>query len=83
MGRAWSSPQALGFKGYRQDGTGEGSFACIVNCGNQQGISSFHPSVAMTLLGDGSVRALSETSQVDLVFALHTRSGGEIITGQW
>jgi len=37
----------------------------------------------MTLLGDGSVRALSETSQVDLVFALHTRSGGEIITGQW
>lgn len=79
---AWSGPQALGLKGYFQDGKGEGSFACIVNCSNQQGISSLHPAASLLLYGDGSVRPISETALVDIVFALHTRSGGEIIPGQ-
>lgn len=61
---------------------GGGLIACIVNCSNQQGISNFHPAVSLLLYGDGSVRPNSETALVDIVFALHTRSGGEIIPGQ-
>ncbi len=80
---SWSSPQALRLMGYLQDGAGEGAFACIVNCANQQGLYSFHPSLALVLLGDGHARAISETAAVDLVFAVHTRSGGEIVSGDW
>lgn len=75
---AWSSPQALQLRGYLADGTGEGAFECIVNCANQQGLFSFHPGGVNNLAGDGGVRFLSETTDIDVVFALHTRDGREV-----
>jgi prepilin-type processing-associated H-X9-DG protein len=41
---------------------------------------SFHPGGAHACLADGSVRFFSETLPLATVFALGTRSGGEVIS---
>jgi prepilin-type N-terminal cleavage/methylation domain-containing protein/prepilin-type processing-associated H-X9-DG protein len=51
--------------------------ACTMNCTNQNEIYSFHPNGANFLFGDGSVRFLRSSLNVDTVIALVTRAGGE------
>lgn len=92
---AWSSPNALNLYPATQDCTGttpEGDryvvasstaqpqFNCLINCCNLQGIYSFHSGSANSLLGDGSVRSLSASMDVDLAIHLHTRDGGEVVS---
>ncbi|MFI4875928.1 MAG: DUF1559 domain-containing protein [Blastopirellula sp. JB062] len=83
----WAGPQALRLYTYSPDGTQEqvdtaGSetfYSCVINCANEQGIYSFHPGGANVGLCDGSVRFLPETTDVDMVMAMHTRDGQEVI----
>jgi prepilin-type processing-associated H-X9-DG protein len=53
--------------------------ACPINCTNDNEVYSFHPGVANVLFGDGSVRALSATTDINVLVALMTRAGNEII----
>jgi prepilin-type N-terminal cleavage/methylation domain-containing protein len=50
-----------------------------VNGDNGQNVYSFHTHVAGGLFADGSVRYLKDTTTLDTLVALTTRSGGELI----
>ncbi|MHC2067673.1 DUF1559 domain-containing protein [Bremerella sp. T1] len=81
---AWAGPQALRLRSYNDDCSAESdgttTYQQVINVCNQQGLYSFHPAGAMVSLGDGSVRFLSETTDLETVVAMHTRSGGEVFT---
>jgi len=53
---------------------------CLVNCGNMYGIYGFHPGGASVGMADGSVRFLKDSTTAEVVAALLTRQGGEIIS---
>jgi prepilin-type processing-associated H-X9-DG protein len=55
--------------------------ACAINCTNDNEIYAFHTSGANVLLGDGSVRFLSQSTSIRIVARLITRSGGEVVSG--
>ncbi|WP_165071314.1 DUF1559 family PulG-like putative transporter [Paludisphaera rhizosphaerae] len=44
------------------------------------GLSSFHPGGAMVLMTDGSVRFLKDSTNINVILALATRAGGEVIS---
>ena len=50
---------------------------CHMNCTNDNEVYSFHPSGAMVLIGDGSIRFLSSNAQFKIVAAMITKQGGE------
>jgi type II secretory pathway pseudopilin PulG len=56
-------------------------YGTSVNNDNVFGIYSFHERGAYVLLGDGSVRFLRETVAPEVVIALLSREGGEVIPG--
>ncbi|HEY4310617.1 MAG TPA: DUF1559 domain-containing protein [Pirellulales bacterium] len=76
---AWTSFQSFTYQGYTADGTANGK-ECSINCNNAQGIYSFHPKGANTLFCDGRVRFLADSVPVDVVLALASRDGGEILS---
>jgi prepilin-type N-terminal cleavage/methylation domain-containing protein/prepilin-type processing-associated H-X9-DG protein len=51
---------------------------CGINCSNDYGLYAFHTGGANVLLADGSVRLLSETTDIEALVALVTRAGGEV-----
>jgi prepilin-type processing-associated H-X9-DG protein len=51
-----------------------------VNCSNQQGVYSFHPGGANVLFLDGRVVSISEQIAPEVLFAMVTRSRGEVMT---
>ena len=51
----------------------------LVNFDNMLGLYSFHPSGAHIALADGSVRFLSDSVATDVVLALVSRTGGEVV----
>ncbi|PQO25597.1 prepilin-type cleavage/methylation domain-containing protein [Blastopirellula marina] len=79
---AWAGPQALRLRSYNSDCSAESDSSNVyqqaINVCNQQGLYSFHPGGAMVSLGDGSVRFLAETTDIETVVAMHSRSGGEV-----
>lgn len=78
---AWTSYQHFQLTGFQKDGITTG-FECAVNCQNSQGIYSFHKGGTYAGFCDGSVRFLSESIPVEVVFALATRNGGEIVAAE-
>jgi prepilin-type processing-associated H-X9-DG protein len=62
----------------RQNGIRGGT--CMVNCTSNNEIYSFHIGGANALFVDGSVHFLKDISSVQLIAALVTRAGGEIIS---
>ena len=52
---------------------------CGVNCTNSQQVYSFHIGIAQALFADGSVRSLRAGTDVNIVIALMTRRGGEVV----
>ena len=53
---------------------------CALNCTNGGEIYSFHTGGANVVMGDGSVRFLSNSTTFATVVALYTRQGGEVVT---
>jgi prepilin-type processing-associated H-X9-DG protein len=53
--------------------------SCAVNCTNANEIYSFHTSGANGLFGDGSVRTIPASADVNIIIPLMTRAGGEPI----
>jgi prepilin-type N-terminal cleavage/methylation domain-containing protein len=62
----------------RQNGIRGGT--CMVNCTSNNEIYSFHPGGANCLFDDGSVHFIKDIASVQLVAALVTRAGGEIVS---
>ena len=62
----------------RQNGIRGGT--CMVNCTSNNEIYSFHTGGANALFVDGSVHFLKDVASVQLIAALVTRAGGEIIS---
>jgi prepilin-type N-terminal cleavage/methylation domain-containing protein/prepilin-type processing-associated H-X9-DG protein len=62
----------------RQNGIRGGT--CMVNCTSNNEIYSFHPGGANALFVDGSVHFIKDVASVQLIAALVTRAGGEIIS---
>jgi prepilin-type N-terminal cleavage/methylation domain-containing protein/prepilin-type processing-associated H-X9-DG protein len=62
----------------RQNGIRGGT--CMVNCTSNNEIYSFHPGGANALFVDGSVHFIKDIASVQLIAALVTRAGGEIIS---
>jgi prepilin-type N-terminal cleavage/methylation domain-containing protein/prepilin-type processing-associated H-X9-DG protein len=54
---------------YGTDGTGQ--------------IYSFHPGGANAAFGDGSVRFLTQSIPINVLAAMVTRAGGEVVSGEW
>jgi prepilin-type processing-associated H-X9-DG protein len=52
---------------------------CAVNCSNDQNVYSFHPGGANVVFADGSGRFLKASVNINVLLALMTRSGGEVI----
>jgi prepilin-type processing-associated H-X9-DG protein len=51
-----------------------------VNQPGVYGLSSYHPGGANVLMVDGSVRFLKDSISIQVVWALGSRNGGEIIS---
>jgi prepilin-type N-terminal cleavage/methylation domain-containing protein/prepilin-type processing-associated H-X9-DG protein len=62
----------------RQNGIRGGT--CMVNCTSNNEIYSFHVGGANALFVDGSVHFIKDVASVQLIAALVTRAGGEIIS---
>ena len=80
-GGVWASHN----KGFLIDGAQENGFTsalgpCAVNCSNDNEIYSFHPGGANALFVDGSVHFIKDVASVQLIAALVTRAGGEILS---
>ena len=79
---SWAGPwQDIGGRGHTYDGlTTPGP--CAINCSNAAGagVYSFHPGGAHLLFADGSVRFGRANMDVWLLYAIFTRSGGEVLS---
>jgi prepilin-type N-terminal cleavage/methylation domain-containing protein len=65
--------------GYTPNGVTEGG-PCAVNCSNNNEIYAFHAGGAYALMGDASVRFLSEDMEIRVVARLITRQAREPVT---
>ncbi len=83
---AWAGLQTMALRAYQDDNitlavnNNPSTWKSVVNCNNNQAIYSFHPGGANVLLCDASVQFLPDSTEVDTVFALVTRDGGEVTT---
>jgi prepilin-type N-terminal cleavage/methylation domain-containing protein/prepilin-type processing-associated H-X9-DG protein len=74
----WADATTSGtkFLGSIPDGT-SGPGACGVNCSNDHGLYSFHPSGANAAFVDGSVRFINENIDIEALVGSITRNGGD------
>ena len=78
----WAHNNAHNIATFLADGSANGT-ACAVNCSNQFGVYSFHPSGANVAFADGSIRMLSSSISPATLAALVTRAGREIVSGEY
>ncbi|VTR93931.1 Uncharacterized protein OS=Isosphaera pallida (strain ATCC 43644 / DSM 9630 / IS1B) GN=Isop_3559 PE=4 SV=1: N_methyl_2: SBP_bac_10 [Gemmata massiliana] len=77
----WAVPNIFVINGFASNGVGDGN--CFVNCNNNNGIYAFHPGAANVLFADGSVRSINQSIRPEVIAALLTREGGEVISGDY
>ena len=53
---------------------------CVVNCNNQTDLYSFHPGGVNMCYADGHVGFISTSMGINILAALVTRGGGELVT---
>jgi prepilin-type N-terminal cleavage/methylation domain-containing protein len=76
---AWANPGGrINVSGYNPT-TAAGPGPIAVNGDNSQNVYAFHPNCAGGLFADGSVRYLSSSTKIDVLYALTTRAGGEVV----
>jgi type II secretory pathway pseudopilin PulG len=76
---SWANPDGtINVSGF-DIATGKSPGAVAVNGWNNRDVYSFHPGVAGALFADASVHFLSANTNLDTLYALTTRSGGEIV----
>jgi prepilin-type N-terminal cleavage/methylation domain-containing protein len=76
---AWANPgDTINVSGFNS-ATASKPGPIAINGTNSQNLYSFHTNVAGALFADGSVRFLSSSTSIDTLYALATRSGGEIV----
>jgi prepilin-type processing-associated H-X9-DG protein/prepilin-type N-terminal cleavage/methylation domain-containing protein len=83
-GAAWAGPwQDIGGRGHTYDGLMSPG-PCTINCSNAPGagIYSFHTGGANMLFADGSVRFARVGLDQFVLYALLTRSGGEVLASE-
>src|SRR5262245_9663716 len=79
---AWANHASLiNINGF-EPATGVDLGPCGVNCTNFNEVYGFHPAGAQVVYADGSVRLLRANVDVNLLMALVTRAGGEVINNQ-
>ncbi len=76
----WASYNSCIYKTWSDDGLTPGGF-CTINCNNSWGIYSFHTGGANAVFVDGSVHFLRAGLSRDVLAALVTRAGDEVIGG--
>jgi prepilin-type processing-associated H-X9-DG protein len=75
----WAAPNWNHLRSHSPDG--KTTFGpCAVNCSNAAGIYSFHPGGANVLMCDGSVRFLKAGMSQEMLIALVSIDGGEILS---
>ena len=65
----------IGHKNWNSSGVGENYYAC------NRPIQGAHPGGAMVLLGDGSVRFLQQSTELQVLYDLSNRDDGHVIAG--
>ena len=76
----WASYNSIWVKSYKADCQQKWG-PRVVNCNNGDGIYAFHPAGANSDFVDGSVRLLSEQTDLSIVYGVITRDNGEVISG--
>jgi prepilin-type N-terminal cleavage/methylation domain-containing protein/prepilin-type processing-associated H-X9-DG protein len=56
---------------------------CAINCSNDGEVYSFHPCGANAVFADGSVHFLAKGMRIEILAALVTRAGDEVIAAEW
>lgn len=75
----WAAPNWNHLRSYSADG-GSQFGPCAVNCSNGASIYGFHPDGANVLFVDGSVRLLKAGLSQELLIALVSYAGGEVLS---
>lgn len=75
----WAAPNWNHLRSHSADGTTQFG-PCAVNCSNQAGIYGFHDGGANVLFVDGSVRFLKAGMSQEMLIALVSIAGGELLS---
>lgn len=78
----WADPDysiALDGSDSLYTGNGQANGLCVINCTNDNEAYSFHRGICLSLLGDASVRTLSDSIDPRTFAALSTRASGEVV----
>ncbi|QJW99514.1 DUF1559 domain-containing protein [Frigoriglobus tundricola] len=78
---SWAEGNLFKVRGYTADGATWGG-PCLINCTNYYAMYSFHPGAVNTGRVDGSVRTLRSSATPDVIAALLTIAGGEVVNDE-
>jgi prepilin-type N-terminal cleavage/methylation domain-containing protein len=80
-GGGWAEANGFPVRGYPADGStsSTSSGPCMINCNNNFSLYGFHTGGVQAGMTDGSVRFLRQSATADVVAALITRAGGEVV----
>jgi len=74
----WAATNLSAMRGYTVDGVSHPG-PCMINCSNNFAVNSFHSGIANVALADGSSRSLNAKADINVLVALMTMAGGEVV----
>lgn len=74
----WAASNLSAMRGYTADGVSQPG-PCMINCSNNFSVNSFHSGIANVALADGSTRSLNAKADINVIVALMTMAGGEVV----